>query len=139
MEQSDLELLDGDFASINKDIISQPSLPKETTRKLPRKPENKSSDVAAEQDPFEMLMNTRPVRGSRNSNNVSEHKKTAVEPPKEDLFDTLMKSDSKSEPSQQSRFTRRRNRRDPEISEETPEVAASLPAVEVGQISDASY
>ena len=81
-------------------------------------------------------MNTRPVRGSRNSNNVSEHKKTAVEPPKEDLFDTLMKSDSKSEPSQQSRFTRRRNRRDPEVSEDTPEVAASLPAVEVGQISE---
>ena len=53
-----------------------------------------------------------------------------------DLFDTLMKSDSKSEPSQHSRFTRRRNRRDPENVEETPEVKANVPAVGVGQLSE---
>ena len=136
IEQSDLELLDGDFTSMNRDPISQQSLPKETTRKLPRKPENiaKSSNAAAEQDPFEMLLNTRPVRGSRNSNNISEPKKTPAEPAKEDLFDTLMKS----EPPQQSRLTRRRNRRDPEIPAEPnqPEEKANFPAVSVGQKSD---
>ena len=126
IEQSDLELLDGDFNSINKDLTSQPSLPKEPTKKLPRKTDTtKSSSVSGDGDPFEMLLNSRPTRGTRNSSNISEPKKlpspvqTPAEPVEEDVFDKLMKSEKKSD--FQSRYSKRRRGKEPEQTEERRE------------------
>ena len=59
IEKSDLELLDGDFSSINKDLTSQTALPpaKPTTKKLPRNTQPPPlPSVSEEADPFEMLL-----------------------------------------------------------------------------------
>ena len=138
IEKSDLELLDGDFSSINKDLTSQTALPpaKPTTKKLPRNTQPPPlPSVSEEADPFEMLLSSRPVRGTRNSSSLSEPKKAPVAPApapvEEDLFDSLMKSENRSDSNSQSRYSKRRTRKEVETDSnpaETVKTASKEPS-----------